>query len=163
MFLWYCTSLQWMRVHWFLGCLKILFQLQKLRNVECDWKMGTSSYVLTYSMVQDILWKTDSHSACQTITCFLYGTRKFITVLTKDRHRTLSWVSWIRFAPSIPISLNSILMLSSHLRLGLPIGLLPLGHRTKSLETLFPSPMHATCPAYLIFLDLITLTILDEE
>jgi len=33
-------------------------------------------------MVQDIIWKTDSHSACQTTACFLYGTQMFITVLT---------------------------------------------------------------------------------
>jgi hypothetical protein len=44
-------------------------------------------------MVQDILRKADSHSACQTIVCFLYGTRRFITVLTKACHRTLSWAS----------------------------------------------------------------------
>jgi len=37
-----------------------------------------STYLLTYPMVQDILWKADSHSACQTTTCFLYGTRRFI-------------------------------------------------------------------------------------
>jgi hypothetical protein len=45
---------------------------------------------LHYSMVQDILLKADSHSACQTIACFLYGTRIFITVLTKSRHVNLS-------------------------------------------------------------------------
>jgi len=46
-------------------------------------------------MVQDILCKVDSHSTCQTISCFLYGTRRFITVLTKDRHWILSWASRI--------------------------------------------------------------------
>jgi hypothetical protein len=30
--------------------------------------------------------KADSHSACQTTACFLYGTRRFITMLTKSRH-----------------------------------------------------------------------------
>jgi hypothetical protein len=60
-----------------------------------------------------------------------YGTRRFITVFTKARYWTLSWASWIQFAPSIPISLRSILMLSSHLRLGLPSGLLPSGLPTK--------------------------------
>jgi hypothetical protein len=62
-----------------------------------------------------------------------YGTRRFITVFTQARHWTLSWASWIQFAPSIPISLRSILMLSSHLRLGLPSGLLPSGLPTKTL------------------------------
>jgi hypothetical protein len=87
----------------------------------------------SYSMVQDIIWKADSHSACQKISCFLYGTRRFITVFTKACHWTLSWGSRIQFAPSIPISLRSILMLSSHLRLGLPSGLLPGGTPTKTL------------------------------
>jgi hypothetical protein len=62
-----------------------------------------------------------------------YETRRFITVFTKARHWTLSWASRIHFAPSIPISPTSILMLSSHLRLGLPSGLLPSGLPTKTL------------------------------
>jgi hypothetical protein len=68
-------------------------------------------------MMQNVLWKADSHSDCQTIACFIYGTRRFITVFTKTRHWTLSWASRIQFAPSIPISLRSNLMLSSPLRL----------------------------------------------
>jgi hypothetical protein len=34
--------------------------------------------LLTHSMVQDIILKADCHSDCQTISCFLYGTRSFI-------------------------------------------------------------------------------------
>jgi hypothetical protein len=49
-----------------------------------------------------------------------YGTRRFNTAFTKARHWTLFWASRILFAPSKPISLRSILILSSHLRLGLP-------------------------------------------
>jgi hypothetical protein len=37
-------------------------------------------------------------------------------MFTKARHWTLSWASRIQFATSIPISLRSILMLSSYLR-----------------------------------------------
>jgi len=48
------------------------------------------THSLTHSMVRDIIWKPDSHSACQTIAYFLYGARRFITVLTKARHWTLS-------------------------------------------------------------------------
>jgi hypothetical protein len=58
-------------------------------------------------MVQDIIWKADSHSTCQKIYCFLYGTRRFITAFTKARHWTLSWASRIQISPSIPISLRS--------------------------------------------------------
>jgi hypothetical protein len=75
--------------------------------------------LLTYFMVRDIIWKADSHSACQKIACFLYGSRRFIIVFTKAHHRNLPWAKWIQFAPLIPISLRSSLMLSSHLRLGL--------------------------------------------
>jgi hypothetical protein len=49
-------------------------------------------------MVQDILWKVDSHSACQTIACFLYGTQRFITLFTKACHWTLSWASWTQLS-----------------------------------------------------------------
>jgi hypothetical protein len=48
-------------------------------------------------------------------------------VFKKAHHWTLSCVSWIQFVPPIPISLRSSLMLSSHLRLGLPSDLLPSG------------------------------------
>jgi len=41
------------------------------------------TYLLTYFMVQDILWKAESHSASQTISSFLYGIRRFITMFTK--------------------------------------------------------------------------------
>jgi hypothetical protein len=49
------------------------------------------TYLLTYFMVQDIIWKADSHSACQTVACFLYGTRRFIALLTNARHWTLTY------------------------------------------------------------------------
>jgi hypothetical protein len=52
-------------------------------------------------MVHDIIWKVDCHSPFQKI--------RFITVFTKARHRTLSWANRIQFAPSIPISLMSII------------------------------------------------------
>jgi hypothetical protein len=91
------------------------------------------TYLLTYLMVQDILWKADSHSVCQTIVCFLYGTRRFISVLKKARIWALYWASRIQFALSIPISLRYILTLSSHLRLGLPSDLFPSGLPTKTL------------------------------
>jgi hypothetical protein len=58
---------------------------------------------------------------------------------------------------------RSILMLSPHLRLGLPNGLLPSGLPTKMFYAPLTSAMRATCPAHLILLVLITLTILGEE
>jgi hypothetical protein len=45
-----------------------------------------------------------------------------------------------------PISKRSILMLSMHLRLGLPRGLFPSGFPTNNLYTFLFSPIRATCP-----------------
>jgi hypothetical protein len=51
-----------------------------------------------------------------------YGTRKFIAAFTSARHLPLSWVSSIQPTPPYPIFWKSILILPSHLRLGLPSG-----------------------------------------
>jgi hypothetical protein len=111
--------------------------------------------------VQDILWKVYSYSPCQTIACFLYESRRFIIVLTKARHRTLSWASRIHLAPSITIPLRSILMLSPTYEEVFPVVSSFLASQPKPCK--HPSSsMHATCPTYRIFLDLITLTILGE-
>jgi hypothetical protein len=58
--------------------------------------------------------------------------------------------------PSHPNSLRSILMLSSHLLL------FPSGFPTKIAQAFHFSPMGATCPAHLTFLNYITLTISGE-
>jgi hypothetical protein len=51
-----------------------------------------------------------------------YGTRRFITAFTSTRHLSLSWASSIQSITPHPTSWRSTLILSSHLRLGLPSG-----------------------------------------
>ena len=58
---------------------------------------------------------------------------------------------------------KGILMLSSHLLLSLPSGLFTSAFPTKTLYVPLLSHIRATCPAYLIFLDLITRKLLGEE
>ena len=67
-----------------------------------------------------------------------HGTRRFITVLTSVRHLSLFWANPIQSTYPHPTSWRSILILSTHLRLGLPSGLFPSGFPTKKLYA--PSP-----------------------
>ena len=92
-----------------------------------------------------------------------HGTRRFITAITSVQHPSLSWASPIQSICLHPTSWRSILILSTHLRLGLPSGLFPSGFPSKTLYTPLSSPIRATCPAHLILLDFITCTILGEE
>jgi hypothetical protein len=60
-----------------------------------------------------------------------YGTKRFISVFTRVSHRSLSWARWIQITLTCPISLISILILSSHLLLSLQSNLFPLRFPTK--------------------------------
>ena len=92
-----------------------------------------------------------------------HRTRSFITALTSLHHPSLSWASPIQSIYPHLTSWKSILILSSHLRLGLPSGLLPSGFPSKTLYATLSSYIRATCPAHLILLDFITRTLLGEE
>jgi hypothetical protein len=87
----------------------------------------------------------------------------FITEFTRALQLYLSWAKPIQSTTLSPISKRSILMLSIHLRLGLPSGLFPSGFPTNYLYTFLSSPNRATCTAHLIFFDFIILIILGEE
>jgi hypothetical protein len=65
-----------------------------------------------------------------------YGIRRFNTVFTRVLHWSLSSAISIQFTPSYPISLRSILILSTHLRHEIVSGLLPSGFPTNILYAL---------------------------
>jgi hypothetical protein len=70
-------------------------------------------------MEQSPSWEADCGSASKEVPCF-YGIWRFITVLTRAHHQSVSWTVWIHLTPSHPISLRSILILSFNFCLGLP-------------------------------------------
>ena len=65
--------------------------------------------------------------------------------------------------PHYPISCRSILILSSHLHLGLPGGLLPSRFPTKLPYARLLSPIRVACHSHLILLDFITRIMFVEE
>ena len=69
-----------------------------------------------------------------------HGTRRFITALTSFRHLSLTWASTIQSIYPHSTSWRSILILSTHLHLGLPSGIFPTGFPTKTLYTPSPHP-----------------------
>ena len=92
-----------------------------------------------------------------------YGTRKFITEFTSTRHLSLSWASSIQSIRLHPTSITSILILSSHLRLGLLRDLFFSGFPNKTMHITLLSTIRATWPTHHILLEFITQKILGKE
>ena len=90
-------------------------------------------------MVQSPSWEATGLQLVKKFPAF-HGTQRFITVLTSIRHLSLSWVNPIQSTYPHPTSWRSILILSTHLRLGLPSGLFPSGFPTKTLYAPSPPP-----------------------
>ena len=97
-------------------------------------------YLHTYSIEQGPFEKLTDIQLVKKFPAF-YGTRSFITAFTSARLLSLSWASSIQSIPPHPTSLRSILILPSHLRLGLPSGPFHSGFPTKILYTPLPSLM----------------------
>ena len=113
-------------------------------------------------MEQSPSWEANQFSASQEIPRILWNLKAYhrihkylppVPILSRlDPVHTPTSTSW-----------RSILMLSSHLRLGLPNGLFLSGFPTKTLYTPLLSPIRATCSSHLIILDFVTRKVLGEE
>ena len=123
-------------------------------------------YLLTYLLTPWCRVLLEKLTGLQLVKKFLafHGIRRFITALTSVRHLSLNWASPIQSIYPHPTCWRSILILSTHLCLGLPSGL-PPSLRFPHQDPIYSlsSPIPSTCPAHLILLDFITRTILGEE
>jgi len=84
-------------------------------------------YLLTYLLTpssRDLLEKLTGFQLVKKFPAF-YVTRRFITAFTSVRHLSLSWPRFIQSIHPHPTSWRSILIISSHLRLGFPSDLFP--------------------------------------
>jgi hypothetical protein len=118
--------------------------------------------IITHSWSWALLGKPPIMQPLENFPAF-YGTRRFITVFTRALHWFLSWARSIQSIPSHPISLRSILILSTP-----PTSLSSQWSLSFWLSHQYPiciplSPIHSTCPVNLILLNLIILIILREE
>jgi hypothetical protein len=82
------------------------------------------TYLLTYLRSWALLEELSIVQPLRNPPAF-HGTRRFNTMFTRALHWSLSRAISIQSTPSHPVSLRSILILPTHLHLGLPSGLFP--------------------------------------
>ena len=90
---------------------------------QCGFRCNRSTYLFTYLLTPWCRVLLEQLTGLQLVKKFptFHGTRRFITALTSVRHLSLSWASPIQSTYPHPTSWISILILSTHLRLGLPV------------------------------------------
>ena len=135
----------------------LYFEFVKNRGMEkkilvWKWVILLTPYLLTpWSRV--LLEKLKGFQLVKKFPAF-YGTRRFITAFTSARYFSLSWASSIQSIPPHPTSWRSILILPSHLRLGLQNGLFLQVSPTKHCIRLFSHP-YALCAPPISFLSIL--------
>ena len=123
------------------------------------------NYLLTYLLTPCSTVLLEKLTGFQLVKKFptFYGTQRFITAFTSARHLSLSWASSIPSITPHPTSWRSILILSPIYAWVSQAASFPQVSLPKPCIRLSSPPIHATCPAHLILLDLITRTILGEQ
>ena len=110
------------------------------------------TYLLTYLLTpwsRILLEKLTGFQLVKKFSVF-YGTRRFITAFTSVQHLSLSWANSIQSMPPHATAWRSFLILSSHLRLGLPSGFFLSRFPIKTLHMPLLSHIRATCRTHLI-------------
>ena len=118
----------------------------------CVWQVVktptiiSNNPVLTYLLTPWSRVLLEKLTSCQLVKNFpaFYGTRRFIAAFTSASHLSLSWSISIQSMPPYPTFWRSILISSSHLRLGFPSGLFPLRfpHQNPVYTSLVPIVLH---------------------
>ena len=139
---------------WTLKTLEKFEVLHYLHNCLLTYLL---TYLLTHVLTQWNKVLLEKLTGSQLVKKFpaFYGTRSSITVFTSARHLSLSWTSSIQSTPPHPTSWRSILILASHLHLGLSSGLFLSEFPIKRMHATLLS-LRATCPAHPIILNMIT-------
>jgi hypothetical protein len=122
------------------------------RQVCCRFYLSVSNYEFIKGSETDHIYPwsrvlLEKPTGFQIVKKFptFYGTRRFITTFPSARHLYISWANLIQFILPHLTFWRSILILSSHLRLCSPSGLLPSDFPIKTLYTplLSPYALHA--------------------